>query len=180
VTICGESVTNNFRDFVKTEVLKACAWYMLCDSCLYAVRISPYKSTSPPDIFSDSLLSQAFFGLLVGIMSYTTLNMQYSLASALVVATGMYTPQDMPPLMGRLRDVSTVRSFWGKFWHQNLRRVSFMTFRRSSLLRQDRNSLSHSTSSQNSSLSDMARYCQNTCSCIWRSWPRLSSTIPGP
>ncbi|RDL35145.1 uncharacterized protein BP5553_07076 [Venustampulla echinocandica] len=54
--------------------------------------------------------------------------MQYSLSSALTVATGLLTPQDWPPVMGRLRDVCTVRGLWGKFWHQLYRRKLNLPF----------------------------------------------------
>jgi hypothetical protein len=123
------AVTDKRREFVKTEALKACVWYLLYDLCWYPLSISPYKSTSPPDIFSDSLPRQAFFALAVGIMNYCTLNLQYSLGVALTVAIGMYTPQDWPRLMGRLREVSTVRDFWGKFWYVTLSESNFALFR---------------------------------------------------
>ncbi|KAE9371052.1 hypothetical protein N431DRAFT_425742 [Stipitochalara longipes BDJ] len=114
--------------FVRTEALKACVWYLLFDLCWSPISITPYATSSPPDIFSDSLFRQTFLALMTGIGNYCTLNMQYSLGSALIVAIGLYTPQDWPPLMGRLREVSTVRDFWGKFWHQNLRRKLTLPF----------------------------------------------------
>jgi hypothetical protein len=55
---------------------------------------------------------------MIGIGDYCTFNLQYSLGSALLVAVSLCTPQDCPPLMGRLREVSTVRDFWGKFWRK--------------------------------------------------------------
>ncbi|PMD36334.1 hypothetical protein L207DRAFT_516028 [Hyaloscypha variabilis F] len=114
--------------FVRTEVLKACAWYLLFDLCFYPINSSRYATASPPDFFSDSLLRQAFLAWMVGIGDYCTFNLQYSLGSALLVAVSLCTPQDCPPLMGRLREVSTVRDFWGKFWHQNLRRRLTLPF----------------------------------------------------
>ena len=36
----------------------------------------------------------------------------------------MFFVQDWPPLFGRLSDATTIRDFWGKFWHQQLRNVS--------------------------------------------------------
>jgi hypothetical protein len=122
-------MTDKPMEFMRTEALKACVWYLLYDLCWYPLNISPYTSTSPPDIFSDSLPRQAFFALAVGIMNYCILNLQYSVASAFIVAIGMYTPQDLPRLMGRLREVSTVRDFWAKFWYVTLSEFSFALFR---------------------------------------------------
>ena len=74
-------------------------------------------------IFWDTLWGKIICAWRLPLQSYYSLNMQYSLVAGLVVALGFYKPQDWPPQMGRLRDVSTVREFWGQFWHQNLRRV---------------------------------------------------------
>jgi Trk-type K+ transport system membrane component len=123
----GIATTYTIREFVRIELAKAFAWFLLFDFCWYQLSISQYNSRPPPDIFSDTLPNQALFGLSTGIMSYCTLSLQFSVFAALTVAIGMYTPQDWPPLMGRLRDVSTVRNFWGKFWHQDLRRVRSMS-----------------------------------------------------
>ena len=118
------AATEDSRDFVRTEALKACLFYLLYDICWYQISTSSYTSTST-DIFSNSLPRQAVFTWMVGTINYCTLNLQYSVASAFTVALGLYAPQDWPRLMGRLRDVSTVRDFWGKFWHQIIRRASF-------------------------------------------------------
>lgn len=123
----GIATTYTIREFVRIELAKAFAWFLLFDFCWYQLSISQYNSSPPPDIFSDTLPNQALFGLSTGIMSYCTLSLQFSVFAALTVAIGMYSPQDWPPLMGRLRDVSTVRNFWGKFWHQDLRRVRSMS-----------------------------------------------------
>lgn len=31
--------------------------------------------------------------------------------------------QDWPPIFGSLYDTTTVREFWGKYWHQTVRKV---------------------------------------------------------
>jgi Membrane bound O-acyl transferase family len=121
------AMTYHLRDFVRTEIAKAFAWYLLFDLCWYPLSISKYNAVPAPDVFSDSLSHQVILALAMGIMNYCSLSLQFSLFAALTVGIGMYTPQDWPPLMGRLRDVSTVRDFWGKFWHQNLRRVCSVT-----------------------------------------------------
>ncbi|KAJ7100945.1 membrane bound O-acyl transferase family-domain-containing protein [Mycena belliarum] len=43
-------------------------------------------------------------------------------ASLICVALGVSRPQDWPPLFGGWRDVSSVRRFWARGWHQLLRR----------------------------------------------------------
>jgi hypothetical protein len=111
------------REFVRTELLKTGVFYLLFDACQCLVLNSAYNSAYPPDLLSDSTPRQIIYGLLPGVSSYYSLNMTYTLPAALSVAAGIYSPSDWPPLMGKLRDVVTVRDIWGKFWHQLLRRV---------------------------------------------------------
>lgn len=166
---------------MRTELAKAFAWFLLFDLCWYPLSISQYESVPAPDVFSDSVPHQALLALSTGIMNYCTLSLQFSVFAALTVAIGMYTPQDWPPLMGRLRDVSTVRNFWGRFWHQNLRRVcpTDCIFSRCHLLTLIRNSRSHSTSSPSTFQFVMAHWCQDICNYIWHSSRRPASTISG-
>ncbi|KAJ5642057.1 hypothetical protein N7490_006057 [Penicillium lividum] len=46
---------------------------------------------------------------------------RYRFASIVVVGLGLRSPQDWPPLFGRMADSYTLRKFWGTFWHQSLR-----------------------------------------------------------
>ncbi|KAL1626148.1 hypothetical protein SLS54_002982 [Diplodia seriata] len=39
-----------------------------------------------------------------------------------LVATGLSSPQDRPPLFGSIKDAYTIRRCWGNVWHQCLRR----------------------------------------------------------
>ncbi len=32
--------------------------------------------------------------------------------------------QDWPPMFGFIKDVTTLREFWGRYWHQTIRKVS--------------------------------------------------------
>ncbi|OJD31014.1 toxin biosynthesis protein [Diplodia corticola] len=61
--------------------------------------------------------------LVFGSGPYFFINMQYTLVSIFFVAIGVSKPEDWPPLFGRLAEATTVRSFWGKFWHQMIRKV---------------------------------------------------------
>ncbi|CAJ2504442.1 Uu.00g118360.m01.CDS01 [Anthostomella pinea] len=58
-----------------------------------------------------------------GAMPYFMLSMQYSVLAFVAVALGLSKPEDWPPPFGPLSDVTTIRSFWGKYWHQQLRHM---------------------------------------------------------
>ncbi|KAE8163403.1 pyridoxal phosphate-dependent transferase [Aspergillus tamarii] len=60
--------------------------------------------------------------LTFGLGPYFFINMQYLVVSILAVAAGISRPEDWPPLFGKLKAATTVRNFWGTFWHQMLRK----------------------------------------------------------
>jgi len=51
------------------------------------------------------------------------MQLQYTVLSIVYVALGFCEAKDFPPLFGRWRDAYTVRRFWGRSWHQLMRRV---------------------------------------------------------
>ncbi|CAG8972407.1 hypothetical protein HYALB_00007161 [Hymenoscyphus albidus] len=56
-----------------------------------------------------------------GATPYFMLSMQYAQFAFFAVLFRLSKPEDWPPPFGRLADVTTVRHFWGKYWHQQLR-----------------------------------------------------------
>jgi hypothetical protein len=109
--------------FVRTQLSKAFLFYLLFDFIWYNIQGSIYATLSPPPLLSDTIPRQILWTWIPGLESYYSLNMQFPLFATLMVGLGFYGPEDWPPIMGRLRDVDCVRDFWGKFWHQGLRRV---------------------------------------------------------
>ncbi|KAJ5355002.1 uncharacterized protein N7496_012214 [Penicillium cataractarum] len=55
------------------------------------------------------------------VMTRILIDSNYRLVSIIFVGLGWDGPEKWPPAFGRMRDVYTVRKFWGKFWHQFLR-----------------------------------------------------------
>ncbi|KAI0455769.1 membrane bound O-acyl transferase family-domain-containing protein [Xylaria acuta] len=62
-----------------------------------------------------------------GPLPYYSISFQYNMLSLFMVATTLSEPEDWPPLFGSISEVTSVRAFWGKFWHQLIRR-SFKAF----------------------------------------------------
>ncbi|GKZ38613.1 hypothetical protein AbraIFM66950_010922 [Aspergillus brasiliensis] len=68
------------------------------------------------------LLARITVSFLFGFPgSMLFLDALYRIGSLISVAVGMATIASWPPEFGSLADTYTVRGFWGKFWHQNLR-----------------------------------------------------------
>lgn len=116
------------RKFVGREALKSaifCIGMILPHDFLRQTRYSTKSIDNIPNLFDDSVFNQLRIGAMIGILGYFFLNFQYSMLAILAVATGLQAPQDWPPLMGKLLDnITSVRSMWGSFWQQMLRRVS--------------------------------------------------------
>jgi len=122
-----DSPLTSTRKFVRNQLLKASVFYFFFDLIWYSLQFSAYGSPNSPSLLSDTPLRQVFFGWAAGFAVYYTANIPYPIFAAATVALGVYEPHDWPPLMGKLRDVVTVRDLFGKFWHQCVRRVSFTT-----------------------------------------------------
>ncbi|KAI1322264.1 membrane bound O-acyl transferase family-domain-containing protein [Xylariaceae sp. FL0255] len=75
-------------------------------------------------IWDDRSLVWSFVrALTFGVQPYYMLQMQYTVFSIVAVATTASRPADWPPQFGRLSETTSVRAFWGSYWHQTLRRM---------------------------------------------------------
>ncbi|KAL9090244.1 MAG: hypothetical protein Q9159_002049 [Coniocarpon cinnabarinum] len=72
----------------------------------------------------------ATVGFFVAV--YCTANLTFDLLALIAVGLNWSRPEEWPPFFNSLSEAQSVRLFWGKFWHQNLRRplsssASFLT-----------------------------------------------------
>ncbi|KAF9465459.1 membrane bound O-acyl transferase family-domain-containing protein [Collybia nuda] len=61
--------------------------------------------------------------LLASLTTFAHMSMSYTSLGALSVGLKISDPEDWPPLFGALSDAYTIRRFWGRTWHQFLRRM---------------------------------------------------------
>ncbi|KAG6988940.1 thioredoxin reductase gliT [Physcia stellaris] len=61
--------------------------------------------------------------LVFGASPYYICSLQYTLFSIPAVLLGFSKPEDWPPIFGSLGSATTVRAFWGQYWHQTIRKV---------------------------------------------------------
>ncbi|TFY56426.1 hypothetical protein EVG20_g8926 [Dentipellis fragilis] len=112
--------------FVRSHLLWM-AW------CLFLVDIAQTYQHTHPDLFhrpGETLVSVGADGYImrcvnvVSTMStvYAMINVHYSVCAIAAVSLGLSGPADWPNVSGRWADAYTVRKFWGKTWHQMLRR----------------------------------------------------------
>ncbi|KAF9526550.1 membrane bound O-acyl transferase family-domain-containing protein [Crepidotus variabilis] len=65
----------------------------------------------------------AFLGY--GVASYLTVSTLHYIYAVLSFGLGLSDPWQWPPLFGSFWDAFTVRRFWGRVWHQMMRRFLF-------------------------------------------------------
>jgi hypothetical protein len=94
-------------------------------------------------IWNGGLIRSLLKATLFGAGLYFFMHIQYVVVSVVSVLTGLSEPrvslaritissaystekcmQYWPPLFGNINEATTVRNFWGTFWHQSIRRVS--------------------------------------------------------
>jgi hypothetical protein len=80
------------------------------------------------------------YWMIYSVGLYTAL---HDVLSFLFVSTGFDKPEDWPPLFGDIRDATSVRNFWGKYWHRLVYRsyTSYGKWISKNILRLPRNSI---------------------------------------
>ena len=68
---------------------------------------------------SQSFLARLCFGMTI----YYMMQIIYGVCAMITVGLNISKKEDWPPFFGKVSKVTTVRYFWGTYWHQTLRRV---------------------------------------------------------
>ncbi|KAJ8507018.1 hypothetical protein ONZ45_g10568 [Pleurotus djamor] len=86
-----------------------------------------------PLVFLDPSRGDALYGFswvyrsayvaLFGYCQYVTLSAAHTVWMLVLTATGRWEPSQFRPLFGSWKQAYTVRKFWGRTWHQLLRRI---------------------------------------------------------
>ncbi|OSX58091.1 hypothetical protein POSPLADRAFT_1061202 [Postia placenta MAD-698-R-SB12] len=113
--------------FVRQQLLYALRWYLPVDLAQTYQRSNPSFSHHDAGLFS--LSSQGYIQRCVNIVAwfspaYGMIDMPYRLFSAVSVATAWSMPRDWPAMYGEWADAYTLRWFWGRTYHQSLRRYA--------------------------------------------------------
>ncbi|KAJ7785141.1 hypothetical protein DFH07DRAFT_948222 [Mycena maculata] len=88
--------------FVSQRLARAVGFFLLHDACN---------------------LHRFIVGASWGMSAYTALVIGTSILSAGSVALGFSGPEEWPPLFGGPREARSIRRFWGRAWHQLMRRA---------------------------------------------------------
>ncbi|KAK7060432.1 hypothetical protein VNI00_001197 [Paramarasmius palmivorus] len=107
--------------FIRTSALRVLVTFFLTDMAntfvLYQVRQSTSEETGGYYL-KRAVTIWTWVYVTVGLAT-----MQYLTLAILSVSLGVHLPSEWPDNFGKLSDAYTLRNFWGKVWHQNLRRL---------------------------------------------------------
>ncbi|KAF9455653.1 membrane bound O-acyl transferase family-domain-containing protein [Collybia nuda] len=96
--------------------------YMMYDAATFVNRRNPAFRIDGESMGHRGIWRQAFNVLMFWFTFANSMAMKNSLVSAITVALHLYEPYDWPFQFGPLLHTTTVRTFWGRTWHQALRR----------------------------------------------------------
>ncbi|KAF2733410.1 hypothetical protein EJ04DRAFT_553344 [Polyplosphaeria fusca] len=74
------------------------------------------------DNHGERPFNKVLLGFALGFSEYALQNIMYAAGAILTVLFNLCQPEDWPPLFGKFIDATTVGAFWGKCWHQSIRR----------------------------------------------------------
>jgi hypothetical protein len=67
--------------------------------------------------FRETVIRVWIVTLYIG-NSFCTYNTIHKVLAIIFVGTGLDEPEDWPPLFGDIREATSIRNFWAKFWHR--------------------------------------------------------------
>ncbi|KAF9884564.1 hypothetical protein FE257_001449 [Aspergillus nanangensis] len=130
----GESGLSSFLSSARYRFairqLAVSAWqYLLADIGFSLLKNIPTEKRleyyGPEEEWMPQSLDQLRVRIEATLVFWVTLKafaeIQSKIATALLTAVGVTSPHDWPPFFGSLREAYTLRGFWGKWWHQQLR-----------------------------------------------------------
>ncbi|OSC99675.1 hypothetical protein PYCCODRAFT_1372634 [Trametes coccinea BRFM310] len=113
-------------EFLRDRFLRTVQCVLLLDLAQSYLQLQPFFRYLGTDAFPTGLR-----GFVVGFLcrlawyvrSYAMVKIACTLLAMFCVATGLFNgnPEDWRPTFGDWSDAYTVRRFWGRTWHQNLR-----------------------------------------------------------
>ncbi|KAJ6514288.1 membrane bound O-acyl transferase family-domain-containing protein [Mycena vitilis] len=108
--------------FVAQRLWKAMQFFLLHDACNLHVRWNAMYRPDGAGWTADGWIWRGVVTAGWGLSAYSALMLGTSLLSAGSVACGLSEPEEWPPLFGGPREAWTIRKFWGRGWHQLMRR----------------------------------------------------------
>ncbi|KAH7870920.1 membrane bound O-acyl transferase family-domain-containing protein [Lentinula edodes] len=110
--------------FIRSRLVQIIRFYLIMDLAQSYIHMNSLFTDPPPNatITSQGWLLQIISGAAWMTTPYAGMSMQYLIFAVFSVGLGFSSPEDWPDTFGTWKHAYTVRNFWGKFWHQMIRR----------------------------------------------------------
>ncbi|KAJ7064700.1 membrane bound O-acyl transferase family-domain-containing protein [Mycena amicta] len=108
--------------FILTQLRTAVVLFLLHDLCNIHVRSNPMFYPDGPGWRADGWPWRFVVVLSWGLSASSAMCLLYTLMSVLAVGTRLSQPDAWPALMASPGEAYTIRRFWGRTWHQLMRR----------------------------------------------------------
>ncbi|KAF5580655.1 TRI7-trichothecene biosynthesis [Fusarium pseudoanthophilum] len=122
-------LTNPLR-FVTTRIVQCICCYLVLDAIFLAPRPEKHLITrEKQSLFNLTSLTREDiifrFASSLGnwVIGYVSVRLAHNFVAAVSVVLGLCKPEDWPHLNGPISSWSTVRTFWGTFWHRLFRKA---------------------------------------------------------
>ncbi|KAI3577864.1 hypothetical protein IWW34DRAFT_806452 [Fusarium oxysporum f. sp. albedinis] len=123
-------VSSNSILFVITKIIECVGCYLILDAILLAPRPEGHLITrEKQSLFNLSSLAREDVIFRISsslgnwVIGYISVRLAHGFVAAVSVLLGLCKPEDWPHLNGPISSWSTVRTFWGTFWHQLFRKA---------------------------------------------------------
>ncbi|KAH7259548.1 uncharacterized protein BKA55DRAFT_610726 [Fusarium redolens] len=123
-------VPSNSILFVTTKIVECVGCYLILDAILLAPRPEGHLITrEKQSLFNlssltcEDLIFRISSSLGNWVIGYVSVRLAHGFVAAVSVLLGLCKPEDWPHLNGPISSWSTIRTFWGTFWHQLFRKA---------------------------------------------------------
>ncbi|RDB20664.1 Acetyltransferase sirH [Hypsizygus marmoreus] len=110
------------RAFLISRLRWALFYLFAWDAIMLAERLNPCFVDGAPPLAEHAMVWRVCTMVQFAIWSTCMLNIAYTVMALVSVAAGFSEPSEWPQLFGSFGDAYTLRRFWGRTWHQVLRR----------------------------------------------------------
>nr|GAT54712.1 predicted protein [Mycena chlorophos] len=108
--------------FVLQRLRSAIIFFLIHDACNLHVRWNPMYWPDGPGYRTSGWMWRLVATASWGLSASTMMCLLFTIISIVAVGSGLSEPYAWPAFMGSPRDAYTLRRFWGRTWHQVMRR----------------------------------------------------------
>ncbi|KAF9067471.1 membrane bound O-acyl transferase family-domain-containing protein [Rhodocollybia butyracea] len=110
--------------FLCCTAVRVLASYVLLDVLQFLIQNEPFFNDPQPNssMRSHNFPTQIFYMILCFGLPYGALRFYYYIGAFIAIASGYSSQEEWPDLFGSWFDAYSVRTLWGRTWHQTYRR----------------------------------------------------------